>query len=78
MNKYLLVLVIVAASLSGCEQEKVPEPSAAMCTPDAFYAALNEMHSEASRTAFTEECKVFQKANQLRQWQFKPSPKDNY
>ena len=28
--------------------------------------------------AFTEECRAFQKAKQMRQWEFKPSPKDDY
>jgi entry exclusion lipoprotein TrbK len=70
--------VTAAALLAGCGKEKMPEPNAATCAPDAFQAALNEMRSEANRTAFTEECRAFQKAKQMRQWEFKPSPKDNY
>ncbi len=56
----------------------MPDPTAATCAPDAFQAALNEMRSEANREAFTEECRAFQKAKQMRQWEFKPSPKDDY
>lgn len=78
MKKNLFVLVIAAALLAGCGQERVPEPNAATCAPDAFQAALNGMRSEANRIAFTEECRAFQKAKQMRQWEFKPSPKDNY
>jgi entry exclusion lipoprotein TrbK len=81
MKKNLFILVAAAAAavlLTGCGQERMPEPNAATCAPDAFQAALNEMRSEASRIAFTEECRAFQKAKQMRQWEFKPSPKDNY
>ena len=78
MKKYLFVLVVAAALLAGCGQGKVPEPSAVICASDALQETLNEMRSEANRIAFTEECRAFQKANQMRQWEFKPSPKDNY
>lgn len=78
MKKNIFILVAVAALLAGCEQERMPEPNATTCAPDAFQAALNNMRSEANRTAFTEECRALQKAKQMRQWEFKPSPKDNY
>lgn len=78
MKKNLFILVAVAALVAGCGQERMPEPNAATCAPEAFQAALNEMRSEANRTAFTEECRAFQKAQQMRQWEFKPSPKDDY
>ena len=78
MKKNIFILVAVAALLSGCEQERMPEPNAATCAPDAIQATLNNMRSEANRTAFTEECRALQKAKQMRQWEFKPSPKDNY
>lgn len=78
MKKNLFLLVAAAVLLAGCGQERMPEPNAATCAPDAFQAALNEMRSEANRSAFTEECRTFQKAKQMRQWEFKPSPKDNY
>lgn len=78
MKKNLFILMTAAVLLVGCGQEKMPEPNAATCAPEAFQAALNEMRSEANRTAFTEECRAFQKAKQMRQWEFKPSPKDNY
>ena len=78
MKKGLLILSTAAVFLTGCGQERMPEPNAATCAPEAFQTALNEMRSEASRTAFTEECRAFRKAKQMRQWEFKPSPKDNY
>ncbi|MGV4008748.1 entry exclusion lipoprotein TrbK [Citrobacter freundii] len=78
MRKSLFILVSAVAFLAGCGQERMPEPNAATCAPDAFQAALNEMRSEANRTAFTEECRVFQKAKRMRQWEFKPSPESNY
>lgn len=78
MKNSLFTLVLSILVLSGCGQERRPEPNAAICAPAAFQAALNEMRSEANRTAFTEQCKAFQKAKQMRQWEFKPSPKDDY
>lgn len=78
MKKILFTAAVAMLLLAGCEQERMPEPNAATCTPDAFQAALNEMRSEANRAAFAEECRAFQKAKQMRQWEFKPSPKDNY
>ncbi|MBY6346467.1 entry exclusion lipoprotein TrbK [Providencia rettgeri] len=78
MIKILFTAAVAVLLLAGCEQERMPEPNAATCAPDAFQAALNEMRSEANRAAFTEECRAFQKARQMRQWEFKPSPKDNY
>lgn len=78
MKKSLFILMTAAVLLAGCGQERMPEPNAATCAPEAFQAVLNEMRSEANRTAFTEECRAFQKAKQMRQWEFKPSPKDNY
>ncbi|HEQ1688474.1 TPA: entry exclusion lipoprotein TrbK [Pseudomonas aeruginosa] len=78
MIKILFTAAVAVLLLAGCEQERMPEPNAATCAPDAFQAALNEMRSEANRAAFTEECRAFQKAKQMRQWEFKPSPKDNY
>lgn len=78
MKKILFTAAVAMLLLAGCEQERMPEPNATTCTPDAFQAALNEMRSEANRAAFAEECRAFQKAKQMRQWEFKPSPKDNY
>lgn len=78
MKKGLLILGIAAVFLTGCGQERMPEPNAATCAPEAFQTALNEMRSEANRTAFVEECRAFVKAKQMRQWEFKPSPQDNY
>ena len=78
MIKILFTAAVAVLLLAGCEQERMPEPNAATCAPDAFQAALNEMRSEANREAFTEECRAFQKAKQMRQWEFKPSPKDDY
>lgn len=78
MIKILFTAAVAVLLLAGCEQERMPEPNAATCAPDAFQAALNEMRSEANRAAFTEECRAFQKAKQMRQWEFKPSPEDNY
>lgn len=78
MKKNLFILMTAAVLLAGCGQERMPEPNAATCAPKAFQAALNEMRSEANRIAFTEECRAFQKAKQMRQWEFNPSPKDNY
>ena len=78
MIKILFTAAVAVLLLAGCEQERMPEPNAATCAPDAFRAALNGMRSEANRADFTEECRAFQKAKQMRQWEFKPSPKDNY
>jgi len=78
MIKILFTAAVAVLLLAGCEQERMPEPNAATCAPDSFQAAMNEMRSEANRAAFTEECRAFQKAKQMRQWEFKPSPKDNY
>ena len=78
MKKIFFTTAATLLLLAGCEQERMPEPNAATCAPDAFQAALNEMRSEANREAFTEECRAFQKAKQMRQWELKPSPKDDY
>lgn len=77
MKKSLFTLVVVVL-LAGCGEERMPEPNAATCGPDVFQAALNEIRSEANRAAFIEECKAFQAAKKMRDWEFKPSPKDDY
>ena len=51
---FILVTAVAVALLAGCEQERMPEPNAATCAPDAFQAALNEMRSEANRAGFTD------------------------
>ena len=57
MKKIFFTTAATLLLLAGCEQERMPEPNAATCAPDAFQAALNEMRSEANREAFTEECR---------------------
>jgi len=66
MKKILFTAAAAVLFLAGCEQERMPEPNAATCAPDAFQAALNEMRSEANRAAFTEECRPFQEVKQMR------------
>lgn len=79
MNKKLCACALAfLALLAGCGQEEIPEPTAQSCMPDAQLRALNGLRNEESRKAFIEECKAFEKAKQMRQWEFKPSPKDNY
>jgi entry exclusion lipoprotein TrbK len=78
MKKSLFILIAGAALAAGCEQEKMPEPNAATCAPETFQAALNDIREEVNRAAFTEECRAFQKAKKMRQWEFKPSSEDNY
>lgn len=53
MKKIFFTTAATLLLLAGCEQERMPEPNAATCAPDAFQAALNEMRSEANREAFT-------------------------
>lgn len=78
MEKSLFTFTVALLVLTGCNQEKMPEPNAATCAPLAFQAALNEMRSESNRVVFTEECKAVQKAKQMRRWEFNPSAKDDY
>lgn len=47
MKKIFFTTAATLLLLAGCEQERMPEPNAATCAPDAFQAALNEMRSEA-------------------------------
>ncbi len=78
MKKIFLLPRLRCCCWLDVNRKGCPKPNAATCAPDAFQAALNEMRSEANREAFTEECRAFQKAKQMRQWEFKPSPKDDY
>lgn len=48
MKKIFFTTAATLLLLAGCEQERMPEPNAATCAPDAFQAALNEMRSEAN------------------------------
>ncbi|MEX6395991.1 entry exclusion lipoprotein TrbK [Providencia hangzhouensis] len=56
----------------------MPEPNAATCAPGAYQKALDEIRSESKRKAFAEECKGFQRAQDMRKWEFKPSSPDRY
>ncbi|WDM77487.1 entry exclusion lipoprotein TrbK (plasmid) [Xanthomonas sp. NCPPB 1638] len=76
--KKIMLLAVVAAGLAGCGDDAMPEPNAATCKPPTYQQALSEIKSEAKRAAFIEECKAFQKAQDMRKWEFKPSPADNF
>ena len=72
----LIVVLTVAAGLAGCDD--APEPTAATCAPDVLEKSLSEIHSETKRQAFMDGCKSFQKAKAMRQWEYKPSPADDF
>lgn len=76
MNKMIPFVAVVA--LVGCGRETIPEPNAATCAPEAFQQAVSELRSEANRHAFTEACRTFEKAQNMRKWEFKPSSPDRY
>ncbi|MFP2768286.1 entry exclusion lipoprotein TrbK [Oceanisphaera sp. KMM 10153] len=76
MKKVIPFVALFA--LVGCGQETVPEPNAATCAPDVFKQVMNELKNEVNRQAFTEACSSFEKARQMRSWQFKSSSPDRY
>lgn len=76
MKKLILVSVVVL--LFGCGQEQMVEPNVATCAPNQINKSLNEMRSEANRKAFIQECKSFEKAKEMKQWEFKPSGPSKY
>lgn len=79
MNRLsLAVLTVIAVLLSGCGKETMPEPSASTCAPDAFQKFMSELRDEANRIAFADACKSFNKAKSMRDWEFKPSPADDF
>lgn len=71
------MLAVTAVLLAGCE-ETPPEPNKATCTGDAYQQALSEISSEAKSQAFAAECESFHKAQQMGEWEFKPSSPDRY
>ncbi|WP_445398019.1 entry exclusion lipoprotein TrbK [Zobellella sp. An-6] len=73
-----IIPLVALVALVGCEQEVVPEASAATCAPAAFQQAIRELRNEANRKAFTQACRSFEKARQMRSWEFKPSSPDRY
>lgn len=75
MKKTILLAFVVG--LTGCS-DAMPEPNAATCAPGAYEEALAEIKSKSQRLAFTEECKSFQRAENMRKWKFKPSSPDRY
>ncbi len=76
--KLLVFMTVVMVFLAGCDRERTPEPNAATCAPGAFEETMRELRSEANRKAFSQECLSFHKAQKMRDWQFKPSPKDDF
>ncbi|GAA3721804.1 entry exclusion lipoprotein TrbK [Oceanisphaera sediminis] len=76
MKKVIPFVAVFA--LVGCGQETLPEPNAASCAPAAFQQAISELRKEVNRKAFTEACRSFEKAQQMRSWEFKPSSPDRY
>ena len=76
MNKMFPLAAVVV--LAGCGQETIPEPNAATCAPETFQQAVSKLRSEANRQAFTEACRSFEKAQNMRKWEFKPSSPDRY
>lgn len=78
MKKSIFPMLAVAAILlTGCE-DTPPEPNKATCTGDAYQQALSEISSEAKRQAFAAECESVRKALQMGEWEFKPSPEDDF
>ncbi|MBY6109976.1 entry exclusion lipoprotein TrbK [Halomonas sp. DP1Y21-3] len=73
-----IIPLVAAVALLGCEQETVPEASAITCSPVAFQQTISELSRESSRKAFTEACRSFEKAQRMREWEFKPSSPDRY
>lgn len=71
------MLAVITFLLAGCE-EATPEPSKATCTGDAYRQILSEIGNEAKSEAFAEECGSFRNAEEMRDWEFKPSPKDDF
>ncbi|GAB1840286.1 hypothetical protein MyNCGM152_10320 [Achromobacter xylosoxidans] len=72
----LIMVLTVAAGLAGCDDG--PEPTATTCAPGTLAKSLSEIHSETKRQAFMDGCKSFQKAKAMRQWDYKPSPPDDF
>ncbi|EHZ6871842.1 entry exclusion lipoprotein TrbK [Providencia rettgeri] len=72
-----LIIISFLIGLVGCDSS-MPEPNAATCAPGAYQKALDEIRSESKRKAFAEECKGFQRAQDMRKWEFKPSSPDRY
>lgn len=77
-NIKTLFALTVVGSLLGCGEEIAPGASASNCSAKGMEAALAEIRSEAQRQSFEDECKAFQKAQRMRQWDFKPSPPDDF
>lgn len=68
----------VIASLTGCFEEKVPEPTAENCSAEIYEKNLASLSKEASRNEFTTGCKGFLKAQKMTKWKFEKSPEDKY
>ncbi len=74
----LAALTVIVALISGCGKETMPEPSAGTCAPDAFQKFMSELRDEANRIAFSDACQSFNKVKSMRDWEFKPSPADDF
>jgi len=72
-----LVPLLMAGCLIGCN-ESTPEPNAASCGPALYSKTLNAFHDKSQKSAFAEACRSFQKANDMRTWDYKPSPADDF
>ncbi|WP_082805205.1 entry exclusion lipoprotein TrbK [Pseudomonas sp. BMS12] len=74
----LSAVIILTASLTGCLDEKPPEPTAENCSPGTYEKHLAALSNDSSRDEFTVACKGYLKAQKMTEWKFKKSPEDAY
>ncbi|MGE8328604.1 entry exclusion lipoprotein TrbK [Pseudomonas urmiensis] len=74
----LTAAMAMAAILTGCSEEKVPEPTADNCAPEMYEQNLASLSKEANRNEFIANCKSFLAAKKMTEWTFEKSPEGKY
>lgn len=74
----LPVTAILIASLTGCLEEKAPEPTTENCSKEMYKKIMADLSKESSKNEFSIGCKALLKAHEMTKWEFKKSPEDQY
>ncbi|MDR5857966.1 entry exclusion lipoprotein TrbK [Halomonas eurihalina] len=80
LKSTVFILFLSTFLLAGCEggNAEVPEPSREACTGDEYQKIFGEIVNDNARREFEDACRSYQVEEEVREWEFKASPKDDF
>lgn len=76
-NLFFIVLTLFCVFLTGCERTTI-EADKITCHEDNYEKSLSEIKDKNLQEIFISKCNSIKKSKEMREWEFKSSPEDNF